>query len=353
MSETTAGSLKIRIGFLLAGLSLAASSYFFLSHSQESPNSRKSIATSRDHLPASAEENIAIAPTTVDEPANENLKPVIQNTLAETSPAKVSTVQIEMAPQVIPEKNPETLKTSKEEETKLLLPKIDFWAWAGLGVNYTSSSQTVEGFSELEFGRIKGPSTMLRAGFYVSDNAGLELGFKNTPGEAKSSESITVNDGEYNWLTMSAEALYRPVEKVKHSEWTWRLGLQQHQMPFLHVDGANEVSMVETSMTNLSLGFEYKKQLKKRLRLEWLMRYQYPIAASNNEGTNFKVSPTVSFDGSLGTAYQLSENTFIGVYWYGQYHDFDFKYQTPSTAEVSGRQSLFFTNFDLRLGMEF
>lgn len=370
MSETRGSLLKIRIGFLLAGLSLAAGSYFVYSSSPDSTHSKKSTL-SRDHLPASVEESASPTPTAVDNTEKEISTTAITSassqttsstsdfvseiktkTSVETKVSSEASTQKEILAPAPAEKIPETLKV-QNNDTSLILPQIDFWAWVGIGVNYTSSSQSVEGFSELEFGRIKGPSTMLRAGFYVTDHAGLELGFKNTPGEAKSSESITVNDGDYNWLTMSAEALYRPTAAAKHSEWTWRLGLQQHQMPFLFAEGVNEVSMVDTSMTNLSLGFEYKKQLKKRLRFEWLMRYQYPVATSNTEAMNFKVSPNVGFDGSIGTAYQLSENTFIGVYWYGQYHDFDFKYQAPSTAEVSGRQSLFFTNFDLRLGMEF
>lgn len=237
--------------------------------------------------------------------------------------------------------------------SEYLLPRIDFWIWGGLGVNYTSSVQSVEGYSNLEFGRIKSPSSMIRAGFYVSDHAGLDLGFKTTPGEASSSESITVTNGIYNWLTMSAEGLYRWTSDSARSDWTLRAGVQQHQMPFLIGEGVDSVSIVDTSLTNLSLGFEYRKQLKKKMRLEWLMRYQHPISASNTGVNSFRVTPKLHFDGSVGTAYQIGENTYVGIYWYGQYHDFDFKYLTDSSLEVSGRQSLFFTNFDLRLGMEF
>lgn len=224
----------------------------------------------------------------------------------------------------------------------------DFWIWIGAGVNYSTYSQTVPGFSSVSFGRIKGPSQMAHAGFLLSPEYGVDLGYKSTPGEATAGTTISVAGGAYNWKTMSAEMLYQP-----KNTWLWRLGIQQHQLPFIIPLAANSIEVRESNLTAASVGVEYRKLTRGNVRVEATLKYQYPISSSANVGTSFHLKPKLTFDGSLGAAYEVRKNYFLGVYWYGQYHSYAFDYRTSSGGSFSGSQNLFFSNLELRMGVEF
>lgn len=230
----------------------------------------------------------------------------------------------------------------------------DFWIWAGAGVNFTSYSQTIPGISAVNFGRIKSLSQVLRAGFFFGDRYGLDLGYKMTPGKAESGSTITVRHEDYQWKTLSAEAIYRPrgSEGKSRSEWLWRVGAQQHEMPFIVPLAADNVEISTNSMTALSAGIEYRKLTEKNIRLETMIRYQHPVASASGFGSSFRLSPQFTFDGSVGAAYAVKPNLFLGIYWYGQYHSYKFDY-TDNSISFSGNQKLFYSNFDLRLGVEF
>jgi hypothetical protein len=44
----------------------------------------------------------------------------------------------------------------------------------------------------------------------------------------------------------------------------------------------------------------------------------------------------------------------MGAYWYGQWHEYKFNYYNANDGvENSGDQSLFYSNAELRLGLEF
>lgn len=230
----------------------------------------------------------------------------------------------------------------------------NFWIWVGAGVNFTSYSQTVPGTSTINFGKIKSPSQVFRAGFFLDDQWGLDLGYNVTPGKAESGSSISVQNGDYEWKALSAETIYRPgsASDTKKSQWLWKLGVQQHEMPFIVPLSANSIKISSNNMTALTAGLEYRKITSKNLRLETMLRYQLPLASSSEEGASFSLSPELTFDGSVGAAYELTPHVFLGVYWYGQYHSYKFDYKHNANS-FSGDQSLFYSNFDLRLGVEF
>jgi hypothetical protein len=251
-------------------------------------------------------------------------------------------------------KSAEVEKPSERTRADTGLVK-DFWIWAGTGVNFTNYSQTVPGLSTVNFGRISIPSQVFRAGFFFDDNFALDLAYKNSPGEVSGGSTIAVSNGHYAWKTMSAEILYRPTnfDAGKKSEWLWRAGVQQHEMPFIVPLTANSISIEKNSMTALSAGVEFRKFTRKRVRVEAMLRYQQPISSSADVGTSFEVKPKLNFDGSLGAAYELKPNMFLGAYWSGQYSSFKFDYKNTGGTSFSGSQNLFMTNFDIRLGMEF
>lgn len=326
-------------GMVLGGLSLFGLQNF--SNKIESPNLQSGLETT-----ISARRVASEMPRLKD---SGTLRREMASEIADDSRGKNETQdRVEAEPIALPYENevPETLPQS-------LIIK-DFWVWLGVGVNYTSSRQMVSGFSDIEFGRIKGPSTMAKAGFFVSDSIGLDLNYKGTPGEAKSSPNLDVRNGAYTWQSMSAEVLYRSERDLsRNSEWIWRIGFQQHQIPLIVPESSSLINLSEAGITNLSMGFEYKRKSREKLRFEWLMRYQRPIAQSSGDGAALSISPQFAFDGSIGSAYELQENLFLGVYWYGQYQKFDFSYHNDLGTNFSGNQNLFFSNFDLRLGWEF
>lgn len=227
------------------------------------------------------------------------------------------------------------------------------WVWAGLGVNFTSYSQSVSGFSDVNFGRIKSPSQFFHGGFFLDDQFGMDFSYKTTPGHAEASATTTVENGSYEWKTLSGELLIRSEPtNATPSEWIWKVGAQQHEMPFIVPLTANSVSIQSNTLTALSAGVEYRKLTPKNVRIESFLRYQYPLSSHSNVGTDFKLQPRLTVDGSLGASYQFKPNFYIGVFWYGQYHSYVFDYVNNGSS-YSGTQKLFFTNFDLRLGVEF
>lgn len=228
----------------------------------------------------------------------------------------------------------------------------DFWLWFGLGVNFTSYTQSVPDMSEVSFGRIKAPSQMVRAGFFFDDRFGLDLGFKNTPGQAESGSAITVRNGSYEWKTMSAELLSRSATRETDGAWLLRAGVQHHEMPFLIPLEANVLEIRGNSLTAVSAGVEYRKLTRGNIRIESQLRYQHPVGGGVSAGTTLKIKPRFAFDGSVGAAVEARPNVFLGAYWYGQYHGYGFDF-ADNGVSFSGRQNLFFSNIDIRLGFEF
>jgi hypothetical protein len=230
----------------------------------------------------------------------------------------------------------------------------EFWIWGGWGPNFSSVNQSVPGLSNIDFGGIGKSSTSLNAGFWVLDDVGLNLSYRDTPGEAKSSQTMTVNNGDYHWKTIGVEVLVRSEKNVaSKQDLNFRLGIQQTQLPFLVPINAASINMTEASITNLTLGFEYKKLLREKFRFEWMLRYQQPIASSGEVGETLTVKPRLTFDTSIGTAYEFSKNIYLGVYWYNQYQKFNFDYNNNAGVAFTGSQTTFFSTFDLRLGVEF
>lgn len=225
---------------------------------------------------------------------------------------------------------------------------IEFWLWLGGGMNFQYYKQTIPGVSgEAVFQNVQGPTVLVQAG-YQGKTLGLDLSYKETPGKMASSDTITVTNGNYSWRTLSAEGLYR-----KDDNWNLRTGFQHHSMPFMSLDATTAIIDVKSNtLTMLTLGFDRNFDLSNRLRGEWKMRYQHPLISGSVDSTPFSVTPKFAFDGSVGGVYSLSTNSRVGLYWYGQWHEYGFSYGR-GVNEFSGSQTLFYSNIEIRLGLEF
>ncbi len=252
---------------------------------------------------------------------------------------------------------PGALRQKEPEGPLVIIP--EFWLWAGAGYNFVNFTQKVNNFSDLNYQSLKGPGFFLSGGAFITEKIGFETSYKEALGEFND----TKNGGgvfPYKWKIFSLEALYRGSlnhrEKKegyyqRGSQWMWRLGFQQHLVPFLNVPNfsALTVERNENSILMAHGGASYFYSASKRIRYEAMMRYQHPLSSSGNSAS-FEVSPQFAFDGSLGVSYKFSELFSMGAYWYGQWHKFQYTYDGGA---MTGEQDIFFTNFDLRLGIEY
>ncbi len=235
-----------------------------------------------------------------------------------------------------------------------------FYFWLGFGANFISSAQTDTDGTDLSFQSTPSASHFLKVGGFVSkDIPGLEFSYKQSPGSVASSSDVSVINGQYRWETFASEALFL----VREDEFdpakldktvTARLGIQHHFIPYFATQPSGSVDVRRNSVTNASLGFELVLGAKHKVRYEFLGRYQYPIVSAADGGNTFSVTPKFAFDGSIGIASNLNKNMILGAYWYGQWNQYGFSYYDKvNSTSNSGRQSLFYTNMEIRLGYIF
>lgn len=229
-----------------------------------------------------------------------------------------------------------------------------WWAWLGTGVNYVDYRQSVQDRGTVTSHSPKASSQYLETGYNSSTGWGGVVSYKATPGKI-TVENAVVDKSNFTWSTLGVEGLKR---NLAHIPWTnvpviygLRVGMQQHKTPFLFLDADTNLQLKQNKMDTASFGILAEVQ-RRKWTFYWLSRYQYPFS-SNAEGSNqFEVKPTFAFDGSLGTSYNVTERLKLGLFWYGQWHQYNFVYGDGNVTN-SGFQSLFYSNIDLRLGFEF
>ncbi|MCC6277546.1 MAG: hypothetical protein IT289_06505 [Oligoflexia bacterium] len=265
-----------------------------------------------------------------------------------------------------PEAEPEELEPAAIPKVEARLDEVKvkkhvgpWWAWVGLGFNYSYYSQTISSFSDSAYQSFRGPSIFVRLGRYFLNGFGFDFSFKDSPGGVSSSTDIAVSDGEYHWRAVSLEGLkqFEFGPKTVFGMPTFfaaRAGLQHHFMPFIAAQSSGEAQIRQNTLTLASLGFDWMLGQSRKLHYEVQGRYQYPISAGASGSNKFSVTPSFVFDGSVGAVYKLTETTRLGAFWYGQWHNYSFKYyDTNEGVENLGSQVLFYSNAELRLGIYF
>lgn len=314
---------------------------------KESPApAEKTIVEPPPEPPPVAEEPLLPAPEIVAAPEEPPPPPpappppsVLPQKQRPPPPPKPAPVVAESAP-------PE--RPLRRESPKPLRTDVKLWLWLGLGANFQYLSQKATDLGTATFQNIQGP-TLLAQGGFRGDHWGLDLTYKETPGMMKSSNTVEMRDGSYKWLTLASELLYHGAPS---SEWGYRLGIQHHVMPFMERDPLNPIiTLKSTSVTMLSLGFDRKFAASDRTWMEWQMRLQHPLLTGTSDGAEFKVSPKLAFDGSIGGVTMIADRSRLGLFWYGQYHQYNWDYRNGSS--LSGEQISLYSNIELRLGLEF
>jgi hypothetical protein len=225
------------------------------------------------------------------------------------------------------------------------------WLWIGLGANYQFYQQTVKSLGAARFQTLQGPTRLARGGF-MADEFGIDLSYKETPGKMNSSSTVSIRQGHYVWQTLTGEFLVKP--NGKKSSWNLRSGVQHHTIPFIVQNPfSTEIELLNNSVTTLTLGFDRNFTISDRFLIEWQLRYQYPLLSTAGVFSEFNVHPHLSFDGSIGGVIPISRSFRAGIFWYGQLHKFAFDFAPASSLEFSGQQTLFYSNVELRIGLEF
>lgn len=229
-----------------------------------------------------------------------------------------------------------------------------WWAWGGTGYAAMDVRQSVPGRGTLtSFGSYMG-GKYFEGGYNNSQGWGGVVSYKSTPGKIETTNA-TVDTTAFTWSTVGVEGYKR---QLMYVPWTSipmvfgaRFGIQQHKTPFVFLDADTNLRLKENRMDTASFGLMAEYQ-RRNWTLYWMSRYQYPFQNTAEGSNQFTVKPIFAFDGSVGASYNLTRQLKLGLFWYGQWHQYNFVYGDADVTNV-GFQSLFYSNFDLRLGFEF
>jgi len=244
--------------------------------------------------------------------------------------------------------------TAKKPTEQQPWEKSGWWAWFGSGMNYVNYKQSIPSRGTLVTENMKGPSQYVETGYRGDRGYGGVLSYKNTPGEIKINNA-NLDQASYNWTIISLEGLWQrrsPYDLFRRPVvYGFRAGVQQHKAPFLVLDSNADLKLRTAEMTTGSMGM-LAQWMAKRWTYYWLMRYQFPLNSKVDGADTFQVKPVFAFDGSIGTSYRIGQQFKLGIFWYGQWHQYNFVYSDPDQTNP-GFQSLFFSSVDLRLGIDF
>ncbi len=282
-------------------------------------------------------------------------KPVPEMILAENIPVKEEKKEEELVQRKPAQDKAASVRVRKEKkDDPTLWEKIGGWLWGGTGYNFVNVRQTIANTADVEYKNSKGPSAFVEAGWMSRTKLGAVVSYKRTPGEVTIA-NYPINKRPFVWTTTSAEGLWSMPWRMKVFDvpilWTLRAGMQSHHFPFLYVESGNQLIQGTNNMLTGSVGF-LSETMTKKLKYYWGMRYQQPLSSGSEGGNSFTVTPVIAFDGSVGASYNFTGRWKAGAFWYGQLHSYQFNYIT-ATQSNAGVQNLFYSNMELRLGVDF
>ena len=268
-------------------------------------------------------------------------------------------VEQRLAQKPVEERKPAAVEQTRSRVERIKespFVKNGWWAWAGAGYNYVDYRQSVKSRGTVSDHRLKGPSEYLETGFVGANNWGGVFSAKYTPGDVNIDQGDGTNFGaSYLWTTISMEGILRKVSKFTLYDipivYGLRIGVQQHRTPFVFLDSDAALQMKSNEMMTASAGILAEWQ-RRRWTYYWLVRYQYPLSTKADGANTFSIDPKFAFDGSLGLSYNFTQRFKTGLFWYGQWHQFNFIYG-DGTQTNQGFQTLFYSNIDLRFGFDF
>lgn len=222
--------------------------------------------------------------------------------------------------------------------------------YLGAGFDFSSFEQAgPEGLESGKFTSVSYPSLTVGAQFYFTDFDALELQYSRWPGKINSG-AANVSTSSFIWTSYSIE-YQRLILERGPLQYSVLLGMQQHETPFLSSGDNDLVEVLSNEFFNASAGLKINYLASNDLVYEAFMRYQHPLSAKSKNGYDFSVSSPFVFDGSLGVSKSFGERLKAGVYWFGQYQKYDYKF-TRDDYDTSGKETMLNSNIQLRLTWE-
>jgi len=228
--------------------------------------------------------------------------------------------------------------------------------WMGAGWTIQRYTQNILNGSDLGFQTIQAPGIMARGGYW-GEKWGFDFYFRDAPGKIESDAPYVVQTSQYSWRITEIKGLYQFDRNAKSrifglaSQWQLRFGPQIHQLPFLEVDAAQVVTLETNSFSMASLGVGLLLGQEQNWTYEFFLGIQRPLSASG-PGESFKISSPLGYEAQLGGAYKFAPNWRLGMFSHTQSLSYSYEY-VKAGVPTSGKQSLFSTTLDLRLGYEF
>ena len=247
------------------------------------------------------------------------------------------------------------LRTQRQPE--LPEPKVERIAkrYVALGGGFTflSFSQKGSETKNLEYAILMGPSYSLRGGVEWLSGYGFDASYSAYPGQLKSSTNAIFNS-RFTWSAQSLEATYRINKNAAANDhYHIRAGIQLHDMPYVQLPTVSTADVRKHKVDMATLGVDYNLQLFEKWRSQLLLRYQIPFSQSKS-GDDIQFQSQFAFDGSLGASYQINSLFNFGLFWSGQWQDFNYSMLSEATGQKdNGNNKFFLSNLEFRLGYDF
>lgn len=232
--------------------------------------------------------------------------------------------------------------------------------WGGLGMNFLRYDQDMPGISSgVGFQSFTGPAVYTKVVRSLNRDWAVQATLNNSPGKAASSSAVQLSQGSYNWTFLTGELTYFPprwkfAKKKYFNEFGIQTGFQYHSVPFYSrysTTDPNAAGVVTNNILMMDIGATSVLHYGQYWFFESFLRYQHPVQS----GTLYEISPKFAFDGSIGIVHKWKPDWRLGAFWYGQWQEYNFKNAPDaySGSKIDGSQSLFFSNWELRVGFEF
>jgi hypothetical protein len=238
--------------------------------------------------------------------------------------------------------------------------------WLGLGYNYLTYDQKVsEVPSSLKLESLEGPTLFAKVAKSLSPTIAFQSTLNQAPGKTKSSPAVTISKGSYDWTYYTAEFTYFKPSWSFHlnkyfNELGAQAGLQYHSVPFFTRSSTTDPTAAQVVTNDIlfaAFGGTWLIHYDRYWLFETFLRVQLPVYT----GDVFDIDSAVAFDGSMGVIYKMKPDWRVGVFWYGQQHNYKFSNHNDKFFEanggggpkVSGSQDLFYSNLEFRIGWEF
>lgn len=218
------------------------------------------------------------------------------------------------------------------------------------GITGFSYDQKISGIqSRLSYISSQTPALSLAYNRSQSPTVEHAFAIRSAPGLIKASSQFQ-GDLSFRWNVASYYYQSRSMDWIRG----WRTymlhpflryGFQYHDLPTVALQRADEASIKSTQLANPAVGMGFNIFTKKNWMAEVNFNVQYPIYSSTDLGYNFM------FDGAASMYFAITRELFVGLNWYGQFHQFD--YSRGEGLDRSGKIQFLYTNIEGSIGWNF